>query len=120
VRYSTVFDGDAQDRPEELARQAECGAPERRSHPRAATLVENCEAVAGIAATHVHATPDLMMGELLKMMGELLKNMRSASRPARRTIRSVTRSVVGVEEPRGHVASIAVPRPGTKALWEAE
>jgi adenine-specific DNA-methyltransferase len=36
--------------------------------PVARTLVENCEAVAGIAATYVQATPDLMMGELLKNM----------------------------------------------------
>jgi adenine-specific DNA-methyltransferase len=31
-------------------------------------LVENCEQVTGIAATYVQATPDLMMGDLLKNM----------------------------------------------------
>jgi len=36
--------------------------------PVARTLVDNCEAAAGIAATYVQATPDLMMGELLKNM----------------------------------------------------
>jgi adenine-specific DNA-methyltransferase len=36
--------------------------------PVARTLVDNCEAVAGIPATYVQATPDLMMGELLKNM----------------------------------------------------
>jgi adenine-specific DNA-methyltransferase len=36
--------------------------------PVARTLVENCEAVAGVPATYVQATPDLMMGELLKNM----------------------------------------------------
>ena len=36
--------------------------------PVARTLVDNCEAVAGVPATYVQATPDLMMGELLKNM----------------------------------------------------
>ncbi len=36
--------------------------------PVARQLVDNCEAVAGIPATYVQATPDLMMGELLKNM----------------------------------------------------
>jgi adenine-specific DNA-methyltransferase len=36
--------------------------------PNARNLVDNCEAVAGIAATYVTATPDLMMGDLLKNM----------------------------------------------------
>jgi adenine-specific DNA-methyltransferase len=34
----------------------------------ARALVENCEAVAGVGATYVQATPDLMMGDLLKTM----------------------------------------------------
>ncbi|HXJ95238.1 MAG TPA: DNA methyltransferase [Terriglobia bacterium] len=36
--------------------------------PHARQLVENCEAVIGIPATYVQATPDLMMGDLLKNM----------------------------------------------------
>lgn len=36
--------------------------------PNARQLVENCEAVIGISATYVQATPDLMMGDLLKNM----------------------------------------------------
>jgi len=36
--------------------------------PNARNLVDNCEAVAGIPATYVTATPDLMMGDLLKNM----------------------------------------------------
>jgi adenine-specific DNA-methyltransferase len=36
--------------------------------PNARNLVDNCEVVAGIAATYVTATPDLMMGDLLKNM----------------------------------------------------
>ena len=36
--------------------------------PVARTLIENAEAVTGIPATYVQATPDLMMGELLKNM----------------------------------------------------
>jgi adenine-specific DNA-methyltransferase len=36
--------------------------------PNARNLIDNCEAVAGIAATYVTATPDLMMGDLLKNM----------------------------------------------------
>ena len=34
--------------------------------PSARQLVDNCEAVVGIPATYVQATPDLMMGDLLK------------------------------------------------------
>jgi adenine-specific DNA-methyltransferase len=34
--------------------------------PNARQLVDHCEAVVGIAATYVQATPDLMMGDLLK------------------------------------------------------
>ncbi len=40
-------------------------------HPEVANarqLVDNCEKVVGIAATYVQATPDLMMGDLLKNM----------------------------------------------------
>jgi adenine-specific DNA-methyltransferase len=36
--------------------------------PNARQLVDNCEKVMGIAATYVQATPDLMMGDLLKNM----------------------------------------------------
>jgi len=36
--------------------------------PNARTLVDNCAAVVGIPATYVQATPDLMMGDLLKHM----------------------------------------------------
>jgi adenine-specific DNA-methyltransferase len=36
--------------------------------PVARALVDNCEAVAGVPATYVQATPDLMMGDLLKNM----------------------------------------------------
>ena len=36
--------------------------------PHARTLVDNSEAVVGIPATYVQATPDLLMGDLLKNM----------------------------------------------------
>lgn len=36
--------------------------------PNARELIENCEAVVGIPATYIQATPDLMMGDLLKNM----------------------------------------------------
>ena len=36
--------------------------------PNARNLIDNCEAVMSIAATYVQATPDLMMGDLLKTM----------------------------------------------------
>jgi adenine-specific DNA-methyltransferase len=36
--------------------------------PNARQLVDNCDQVMGIAATYVQATPDLMMGDLLKNM----------------------------------------------------
>jgi adenine-specific DNA-methyltransferase len=36
--------------------------------PNARELVEKCEAVVGVPATYVQATPDLMMGDLLKHM----------------------------------------------------
>lgn len=36
--------------------------------PTARQLVDSCEAAVGIAATYVQATPDLMMGDLLKNM----------------------------------------------------
>jgi adenine-specific DNA-methyltransferase len=36
--------------------------------PTARQLIDNCDAVIGISATYVQATPDLMMGDLLKNM----------------------------------------------------
>ncbi|MBN8561067.1 MAG: site-specific DNA-methyltransferase [Leptolyngbya sp. UWPOB_LEPTO1] len=36
--------------------------------PNARELIENCEEVTGIPATYVQATPDLLMGDLLKNM----------------------------------------------------
>jgi adenine-specific DNA-methyltransferase len=36
--------------------------------PNARTLVNNCAAVVGVSATYVQATPDLLMGDLLKNM----------------------------------------------------
>jgi adenine-specific DNA-methyltransferase len=36
--------------------------------PNARELIEKCEAVVGVPATYVQATPDLMMGDLLKNM----------------------------------------------------
>lgn len=36
--------------------------------PNARVLVENCEAMVGVPATYVQATPDLLMGDLLKNM----------------------------------------------------
>jgi adenine-specific DNA-methyltransferase len=36
--------------------------------PHARTLVDTCDQVVGIAATYVQATPDIMMGDLLKTM----------------------------------------------------
>jgi adenine-specific DNA-methyltransferase len=36
--------------------------------PNARILIDNCETVMGIPATYVQATPDLMMGDLLKTM----------------------------------------------------
>ena len=36
--------------------------------PNARELVEKCEQVVGVAATYVQATPDLMMGDLLRHM----------------------------------------------------
>ena len=36
--------------------------------PNARALVEQCDGVFGVAATYVQATPDLMMGDLLKIM----------------------------------------------------
>jgi adenine-specific DNA-methyltransferase len=36
--------------------------------PNARLFIENCEAIAGITATYQQATPDLMMGDLLKNM----------------------------------------------------
>ena len=36
--------------------------------PNARQLIENCDAVVGIPATYIQATPDLLMGDLLKNM----------------------------------------------------
>jgi adenine-specific DNA-methyltransferase len=36
--------------------------------PNARKLVDSCEAAVGVAATYIQATPDLMMGDLLKNM----------------------------------------------------
>ncbi len=36
--------------------------------PNARALVDQCEAVIGLPATYVQATPDLLMGDLLKNM----------------------------------------------------
>jgi adenine-specific DNA-methyltransferase len=36
--------------------------------PHARKLIDNCEETVGVAATYVQATPDLMMGDLLKNM----------------------------------------------------
>src|SRR5206468_6080098 len=36
--------------------------------PNARTLVDKCEEVVGVPATYVQATPDLLMGDLLKNM----------------------------------------------------
>lgn len=36
--------------------------------PNARKFVEHCADVVGVAATYVHAAPDLMMGDLLKNM----------------------------------------------------
>ena len=36
--------------------------------PNARNLIDNCEAVMNIAATYVQATPDLIIGDLLKTM----------------------------------------------------
>ncbi len=65
--------------------------------PVARTLVDNCEAVAGTPATYVQATPDLMMGELLK-------NMRS----------SQIFSVCGLPEVRLRRAKGGKDEPGTR------
>jgi adenine-specific DNA-methyltransferase len=37
-------------------------------HPNARKLIDNCDAVMSIPATYVQATPDLLMGDLLKNM----------------------------------------------------
>ena len=36
--------------------------------PGARNLIDNCEAAVGVPATYVQATPDLLMGDLLKNM----------------------------------------------------
>ena len=63
--------------------------------PNARTLVDNCVGVVGVPATYVQATPDLLMGDLLK-------NMRS----------SQIFSVCGVPEVKIHkVKGTPAPRP---------
>ncbi len=37
-------------------------------HPNARKLVEDCEPTAGVPATYIQATPDILMGDLLKNM----------------------------------------------------
>ncbi len=68
--------------------------------PNARALVEQCEAVFGVAATYVQATPDLMMGDLLK-------TMRS----------SQIFSVCGMPDVRLRKLS---PEVGEEARWEVE
>lgn len=62
--------------------------------PNARTLVESCEQAAGVPATYIQATPDLMMGDLLK-------NMRS----------SQIFSVCGLPEVKLHKVSAAKGEP---------
>ena len=69
--------------------------------PNARQLVENCEAVVGIPATYVQATPDLMMGDLLK-------NMRS----------SQIFSVCGLPEVKLH--RVQPEKPGEPVRYQAE
>jgi len=69
--------------------------------PHARTLIDQAEPVAGIPATYVQATPDLMMGDLLK-------NMRS----------SQIFSVCGLPEIKVHKAKPAAP--GGPARFQVE
>jgi adenine-specific DNA-methyltransferase len=62
--------------------------------PNARQLIDNCDAVVGIPATYIQATPDLMMGDLLK-------NMRS----------SQIFSVCGLQEVKLHPFAAASSRP---------
>jgi len=74
--------------------------------PNARTLVDNCAKVVGISATYVQATPDLLMGDLLK-------NMRS----------SQIFSVCGLPEVKIHKAKVApsfLPAKGEGAWYQVE
>jgi adenine-specific DNA-methyltransferase len=72
--------------------------------PNARTLVDNCAAVVGVSATYVQATPDLLMGDLLK-------NMRS----------SQIFSVCGLPEIKVHKLSTAPsPRPSPKGRGDEQ
>jgi len=46
--------------------------------PNARNLIDNCEAVMNIPATYVQATPDLMMGDLLKTMRQVRSSASAA------------------------------------------
>jgi adenine-specific DNA-methyltransferase len=69
--------------------------------PNARKLVEDCEAAVGVQATYVQATPDLMMGDLLK-------TMRS----------SQIFSVCGLPEVK--LRKVKPPRKGDPPLFQAE
>jgi adenine-specific DNA-methyltransferase len=72
--------------------------------PNARTLVDNCAAVVGVSATYVQATPDLLMGDLLK-------NMRS----------SQIFSVCGLPEIKVHKLGTAPsPRPSPRGRGEEQ
>jgi adenine-specific DNA-methyltransferase len=72
--------------------------------PNARTLVDNCAAVVGVSASYVQATPDLLMGDLLK-------NMRS----------SQIFSVCGLPEIKVHKLSTAPsPRPSPRGRGEEQ
>jgi adenine-specific DNA-methyltransferase len=72
--------------------------------PNARTLVDNCAEVVGVPATYVQATPDLLMGDLLK-------NMRS----------SQIFSVCGMPEVKVHkVKAAPPPQPSPAARGEGE
>jgi len=71
--------------------------------PNARTLVDNCAGVVGVPATYVQATPDLMMGDLLK-------NMRS----------SQIFSVCGMPEVKVHKVKAAPSPPPSPTRGEGE
>jgi adenine-specific DNA-methyltransferase len=71
--------------------------------PNARTLIDNCAAVVGIPATYVQATPDLLMGDLLK-------NMRS----------SQIFSVCGLPEVKVHKVKAAPSPPPSPTRGEEE
>jgi len=71
--------------------------------PNARTLVENCANVVGVPATYVQATPDLLMGDLLK-------NMRS----------SQIFSVCGMPEVKVHKVKVPPPPRPSPARGEGE